>query len=131
MAIFDKDLKARTYKNFSVTEDGQKIQVKSGGKANFNPQFDNESFIELPKRAFLRPWKTNWNRVYFASNGADKCVNFKTEKVPGPDPTLVSKAAGTTLVQNLSKEKETTSVITWVQLGLLIIILLKVLGIIA
>ena len=124
-------MKARTYRNFPVTDDGAKIQVKRGGKANFNPSFDNDSFIELPKRALFRPWKVNWHRVYFAPNGAKACVNFQTETVLEPDPSLVMKAASSEMLQNLGKEKPETSFLTYLQLGLLIFIVLKLLGVIA
>lgn len=131
LAIFDKDLKARTYKNFPVTDDGAKIQVKRGGKANFNPEFDNESFIEFPKRSLRPPWRIHWNRVYFAPNGAKKCVNFQTLTVLEPDPSLVLKAAGTEMLRNLGKEKAETPMLTYIMLFILIVLALKVFGVIA
>ena len=131
LAVFDKDLKARIYRKFHVTDDGAKIQVKRGGKANFNPEFDNDSFIEFPKRSLLRPWITNWQRVYFVANGAKKCVNFKTETVLEPDPSLVMKAASTQMLNNLGKEKAETPMLSYITLGILIVLALKLFGVIA
>jgi hypothetical protein len=131
LAVYDKDLKARIYKKFPVTDDGAKIQVRRGGKANFNPEFNNDSFIELPKRSLLRPWVIGWNRVYFAPNGAKKCVDFRNEVVLDPDPTLVMKAAGTEMLRNLGKEKAETPIITYVMLLILILLALKLFGVMA
>lgn len=131
LAVFDGDLKARTYKKFPVTDDGGKIQVKRGGKANFNPEFDNDSFIEFPHRSLLKPWTIGWDRVYFARKGAEKCVNFRTENIPGPDPTLVMNAAGTEMLRNLGKEKAETPMLTYITVLLLIFLVLKALGVIA
>lgn len=131
LAVYDKDLKARIYKNFHVTDDGAKIQVRRGGKANFNPEFDNDSFIEFPKRSLLRPWRIGWNRVYFAPNGAKACVNFRTKTVLEPDPSLVLKAAGTEMLRNLGKEKAETPMLTYIMLGILIFIAMKLFGVIA
>jgi len=129
--VYDKDLKARIYRKFPVTDDGAKIQVRKGGKANFNPEFDNHSFIELPNRSLLRPWHRNWNRVYFVPNGAKKCVDFHTETVLEPDPTLVIKAAGTEMLRNLGKEKAETPIITYIMLLILILLALKLFGVMA
>jgi len=131
LAVYDKDLKARIYKKFPVTDDGSKIQVKRGGKANFNPAIDNDSFIEFPKRSLLRPWAISWQRVYFAPNGAKKCVNFQTKTVLDPDPSLVLKAAGTQMLNNLGKEKIETPILTYIMLFLLIVAVLKLFGVIA
>lgn len=131
LAVFDKDLKARIYKKFSVTDDGAKIQVRRGGKANFNPTFDNDSYIEFPRRSLLKPWAIVWDRVYFAPNGAKKCVNFRTNAVLDPDPTEVMKAAGTEMLKNLGKEKAETPLLTYIMLGILVLVLLKVFGMIA
>jgi len=73
--VFDRDLKGRTFGSFPVTEDGSKIRIKSGGKGHFMPTFDNDSFIEFPRK-FLR-WNRGWERVYFVRNGAKACVRFR------------------------------------------------------
>ena len=130
LAIFDKDLKARTVKKYPVSDSGEQIKVKSGGEGHFMPSFDNESFIEFPKKAFPALWRISWDRVYFVRKGAKTCVNFKTEKVEGPDPELVLEAAGTEMLKNLGKEKTETSLITYMMLALLVFITLIQLGVI-
>ena len=125
LAIFDKDLKARTVGSFPITKDGSRISVRKGGKRNFNPTFDNESYIDFPKRF------GGWKRIYFVSNGAKACVNFATELVPGPDPDLVIEAAESTILQNIGKDKEETPLIQYIMLVFLLGILLKVFGVIA
>ena len=130
LAIFDNDLKARTVGKFPVSESGDRIQVKQGGKEHFKPSFDNESFIEFPRRAFPFFWRIVWDRVYFARKGASSCVNFQTGKVEGPDPALVIEAAGTEMLRNLGKEKTETALTTYIMLALLLFITLNLLGVI-
>jgi len=129
LAIIDEDLKARTVKKYPVSDSGYQIKVKKGGEAHFMPKFDNDSFIDLPRKLFF-PFKTGWRRIYFAKKGAKKCVNFKTGEVHGPDPERVMEAAGSTMLKDLGKEKQETSMFMWIQLALTVIILLKVLGVI-
>ncbi len=133
LAIFDIDLKARTVGKYPVSESGDKIQVKQGGKEHFKPSFDNDSYIEFPKREFPTFWRVSWDRVYFVRKGAKSCVNFGLEPphVTGPDPELVLEAAGTEMLRNLGKEKTETTLTTYIMLALLLIITLKVLGVIA
>jgi hypothetical protein len=98
LAIFDRDLKAREYKHFDVTDDGSKIRVRSGGKRNFNPTFDNDSFIEFPRPRYLGG---GWDRVYFARNGAKACVRFRRS----PND-LSSKIDGIADLQEVMKAAE-------------------------
>ena len=128
-AIFDKDLKARDFGKYPVSQDGSKISIRRGGKRNFNPTFDNESFIEFPRRSLMPPFKTVWDRIYFVRNGAKKCVNFKTEEVLEPDPEIVIEAAKNTILQQIGSEKKETPLTTYIMLGILIIIALKVFGV--
>lgn len=133
LAIIDKDLRARTVGKYPVSDNGEQIRVKSGGENHFMPKFDNESFIEFPRRHFPFLWRTVWDRVYFVRKGASACINFKAEpaKVEGPDPELVLNAAGTKMLQNLGKEKaESPTVIQWITLALLILISMSLLGVI-
>lgn len=130
LAIFDKDLKARTYKKFPVSDDGDQIQVKSGGSGHWMPEFDNNSFIELPYRSIFSPWRRSWRRIYFVRKGAKACVDFKTPTTPGPDPDLVKDAAGKVIVDRLGKSKQEAAWWQWALLALNFIILLKVLGMI-
>jgi len=130
LAIFDKDLKARTYANFDLSKDGSRIKVRKGGKRNFNPSFDMDSYIELPYRSIVPPFPIKWNRVYFVRNGAKACVNFKTGVVDGPDPETVMEAAEAEILKGIGKDKQETPIILYLILGACAIILLKVLGVI-
>lgn len=129
VALFDKDLRA-TMKEYPLNSDGTRIEIRKGGKRHFMPEIDNHTFLELPYRGLLTPWKLSYKRVYFAMRWSKACVNFYTGQVPGPDPQTVMEAAGTDLIKNLGKEQGETSVIQYCILGLLILILLKVLGVI-
>ena len=130
LAIIDKDLRARIFKSFPLTDDGAKIKVVPSGKGFFTPEIDNDSYIELPSRSLLPPWRIKWNRIYFVNKGVTKCINFKTETVLEPDPTLVLKAAGTTMLMNLGKEKADTAFIFYIILLVVIGIALKVFGVV-
>jgi hypothetical protein len=129
LAIIDKDLKARVFKKFPLTEDGAKIKVVESGKGMFKPAIDNDSYIELPSRSILPPWRRTWNRIYFVNKGATKCFDFKTGKIAGPDPALVLEAAATTMLMNLGKEKQETDLIIYIILAVIIGIALKVFGV--
>ena len=130
LAIIDKDLKARTFKMYPLTEDGAKIKVVESGKGMFKPEIDTDSYIELPSRSILPPWRRKWHRIYFVNKGATKCINFKTETILDPDPSLVLEAASTTMLMNLGKEKKETDPLVYVTLAVLIGIALKVFGVI-
>ena len=130
LAIIDKDLRARIFKKFPLSEDGAKIKVKSGGDGHFMPEIDTDSYIELPSRSLLPPWRTKWNRYYFVNKGAKKCINFKTETILDPDPTMVLKAAGTQMLMNLGKEKKETDITTYIIIAMLLGILAKLFGVI-
>lgn len=129
LAIFDEDLKARTVGHYEVT-DGNQIRVKSGGEAHFMPHFDNYSYLEFPRRSLLPPFKTRWDRIYIVRKGAKQCVNFKTEKVEGPDPQLVKDAAAKIMLDKLGDQEEPTPLSTWVTIALLVLIFLIQLGVI-
>ncbi len=124
VAVFDKDLRVRTLGKFPLSQDGTKIVVKKGGKGNFAPTFDNESFIELPKRF------GGWRRIYLVRKGAKSCVNFQTEDVKGPDPELVIEAAESEILRGIGKEKEETPIILYLIFGGLLLALLKLFGVI-
>ena len=130
LAIFDKDLKARTFADFPLSKDGSRISVRRGGKRNFNPTFDQESYIELPYRSIIPPFPVKWNRIYFVRNGAKACVNFKTETILEPDPELVMQAAEAEILKGIGKDKQDTPMIQYIMILLLIGILLKVFGVI-
>ncbi len=131
LAIFDKDLKARTYENFPLSKDGTRISVRRGGKRNFNPTFDMDSYIEFPERSLVPPFPIKWKRVYFVRNGAKACVNFQTEKVEGPDADLVMEAAEAEILKGIGKDKQETPLILYIILAAVLLTALKVLGVIA
>lgn len=129
LAIFDKDLKARTVKEYPISDNGEQIKVVSGGEGHFMPKFDNDSFIELP-----RPWYRGggWEKIYFARKLAKKCVNFKTEEVFVPDPEQLKKSIGVTLLDQLGEQKQPFPAWTvYLILVTVIGIALKVFGVIA
>ena len=130
LAVFDKDLKARRYGKFPISKSGSKILVKTGGKRNFNPTFDNESFIEFPYRSLFSPWKTSYRKVYFVRNGAKACVNFQTETVLDPDPELVIKAAENAILESIGSEKTETPFILYLLLLIVLGIAAKIFGVI-
>jgi hypothetical protein len=130
LAILDKDLKARVFRRFPLTSDGGKIDVISAGKGYFMPKFDNDSYIEFPYRNPLTFWKRSWTRVYVAIRGADKCINFKTEEVSGPDPKQAVDATSSSLIKNFGKEEKGVPWYIWVLFLILIGIALKVFGVI-
>ena len=100
LAVFDNDLKAEI-KKYPISDSGNHIRVVKGGENHFMPRFDNDSFIEIPKK-FLR-WNIGFERIYFAKKGAKKCVNFKTGEVFGPNPEEVKKAIASTLLSKIGK----------------------------
>ena len=130
LAIIDKDLRARIFKKFPLTEDGAKIKVVDSGKGMFKPEIATDSYIELPSRSLFPPWRIKWNRIYFVNKGAAKCINFKTETILEPDPNTVLRAAGTTMLMNLGKEKKDTDIILYAILAAVIGIALKIFGVI-
>lgn len=127
LAVFDIDMIA-SVKYYPVSDSGDHIKVVKGGESHFMPQFDNTAYLEFP-RSWYKGGGTE--RLYFARKGSKKCINFKTEVVAGPDPELVKQAAGATMLKDLGKEKQDTSMIQWITLAVVVFTLLKVLGVIA
>lgn len=125
LAIFDRDLKVRKMGTFEVSKDGSKIKVKGGGKGNFNPSFDNESYLEFPRRF------RGFERIYIVRKGAKACVNFKDNPatVYGPDPEQVIEAAENKILTGIGKDKQDIHWSVYAQLFLIILILIKVLGV--
>ena len=125
LAVFDIDLIA-SVKSYPVSDSGDRIRVVKGGENHFMPKFDNTSYLEFP-----RPWYKGrgTERMYFARKLSKKCVDFQTEAVAGPDPEAIKIAAGATMLKDLGKEKQDTSMIQWITLAAVILILLKVLGV--
>lgn len=127
LATFDIDLRASVNK-YPVSDSGDHIKVVKGGEGHFMPKFDNTSFIEFPRKFLFLT--IGYEKVYFARKASKKCVDFQTETVSGPDPELVKIAAGATMLKDLGKEKQDTSMIQWVTLAGVIFIILNLLGVI-
>ena len=128
LAVIDEDLKIRSLKKHDVSATGNKITVVSGGEGHFMPSFDNDSFLE-----FKQPWYKGggWERIYFAKKRAKACIDFKAEKVYGPDPEEMKRAVGSTLLSEIGKERTVFPVwILYVLLLATIGIALKVFGVI-
>lgn len=122
VAIFDASQRAEI-KNCEITDDGQKIRIKSGGKAHFMPSFDNTSYLDMKTTL-------GYKRIYFVRKNASSCMNFQTEKVPMPDPKQVIDATGAELVTNFGKEKIDIPWYVYLIMLLLLGIALKVYGVI-
>lgn len=128
LAIFDQDQHIRTIKKFELTSDGTKINVQSGGKAHFNPIFDNTSYLEFPARSLIPPFRRYWKRIYFVRKGASRCLNFQTEIVPAPDPEVVMEAAGAEILKNWGKDKTESPMLLYAILAGIALIVLKLFG---
>ncbi len=127
LAIFDNDLKLEIGK-YSLSKDGTKIIVKSGGDANWAPSFDNDSFLEFPKAR----WKGGgYNRIYFVKKKGAKCVNFKADPptVTGPSEEQLKEAMGSVAFKNLGKEDKEPTLISYLTLAIAFIILLAEMGV--
>ena len=129
LAIFDTDLKA-TIGKYELSDDGTKIKVKSGGEAHWMPTFDNDSFIEFPKKRW-EIWKPDWTKIYFVKKKGSKCVNFTTDPadVTGPDPEQLSEATGAVMLSKLGKQEQETPLISYATLVIGVIILLRLFGV--
>jgi len=129
LAIVDNDGKARTVKKYPISEDGTKIRVVSGGEGHFMPSFDNDSFVEFPKKLFgIIP--SGWDRVYMVKKRGKACINFQSGKVEGPDPEQLKEAVGSTMLNQLGKDKPPFP--TWIIYFMLLLnigIALKVFGV--
>lgn len=123
LAIIDSDLKARTVGYYPISEDGTQIRVISGGEGHFMPKFDNDSFIELPKKILW--FNIGWDRLYVVRKHAKACVNFTTEDVSSPDIEQLKESVGATLLNKIGEKKEAFP--AWI----IYLILLAVLGIAA
>lgn len=127
VAVYDKDMTVRGgLRKQRIARTGDKICIHKGGKANFNPAFDHESVLKIkyPKYKF---WKRSFDLVVVPNQGG-KCINFKTKEITGPDPEEVKKAAETTLLERLGREKGETLFLTYMILAGLAVIALKVFG---
>jgi len=129
LAIFDNDLKSEVAK-YPLSKDGTKIKVKSGGEANWFPSFDNDSFIEFPKKKW-QFWKPQWTRIYFVKKKGAACVNFKSDPptITGPSEEQLKQAIGAVAFENLGKEDREPKLINYLTLAIAFIILLSQMGV--
>jgi len=128
LAIYDNDLKCRTVKKYEVSDSGTQIKVKSGGDGHFMPMFDNESFLELPiRKKYIFFGGQIWKRFYFVKKKGEKCVNFRTGEAFGPNPEDAKKAIGSTLLEQVGKNKPENTLIAYATLGLLVLVFLRLL----
>ena len=129
LATIDKDLKIRTLKKYPISKSGSQIHVKSGGDGHFMPQITNTSYLEFPYRAITSFWKTSYRRIYFAMNKATQCVDFESGDVFLPSEEELNKALGATMLAQIGKEKPETPLISYITLGIMIILLLFQMGV--
>lgn len=126
VALFDKDLKVEI-KKFSLSSDGQRIDIQQGGKGHFKPIIGPTTYLDIK-----RPWYVGggYQRVYFAMKWSKECVDFATPKVHGPDPSAVMQAARAEILRSKAEEAQAVHWSVWVMLGLLVLTFLKVFGVI-
>ncbi|GAG99416.1 unnamed protein product, partial [marine sediment metagenome] len=88
VVVFGRDLVGHV-KKYEISSKESKIKIRTGGKRNFNPSFNETSHLMLPK-GFRRK-----EPVYFVRNGADACIDFKTEQpeIEGPSQDQIIEAA--------------------------------------
>ena len=128
LAIFENDLRLKISK-YELSKDGSKIIVKSGGGANWSPSFDNNSFLEFPKKKW-EIWKPKWTRIYFVKKKGSDCVNFNTEKVTGPSQEDLEIAVGATLLKDLGQEDKKPTWVSYVTLAFVVLTFLVVSGLV-
>jgi hypothetical protein len=129
VAVYDRDLTVRGgLRKQSISRTGDKISIHRGGKANFNPDFDHECVLKgkYPKYKF---WKRSFDLVVVPNQG-ERCINFKTQTISGPNPEDVKKAAATKLLENLGKEKADLNFLNYITILGIVLIALKVFGLI-
>jgi hypothetical protein len=127
LAVFDADMRA-TVKKYPISESGNQILVKSGGKEHFMPSFDNTSYLEFPRKFLF--FVIGWEKVYFARKLSKKCINFKTGELEGPSPEFVEEMGAKVMLDRLNKQKQETVWQIWLILLVSIFTLLNVLGIV-
>lgn len=128
--VYDKALRAPNgYKKYPISKDGQRIDIKKGGKAHWQPQIDHNSHIDVARRGWIRRWRTYWKRIYIVEKGADSCIDFSTPKVTGPTEEDVKNAAKSELVTGFGKQKQETPLIQYINVLLLILIIMRLFGV--
>lgn len=130
VAIIDNDMVCRVGK-YPISDDGTQIRIQSGGEGHFMPKFDLHSALDLPRRKkFFLFGSLIYQKIYFVKKRGERCINFKTEEVPGPSPEELKQAVGATMLRDIGKVKQDTTLLQYVMLGALFLILMKVFGMI-
>jgi len=119
VAVFGRNLQAELGK-YEVSSREDKIKIIKGGKRNFNPSFNETSYLEMPKRFGGR------EKVYFVRSGAKACIDFKTAnpEILLPDSEQVIEAAEAELIRNFGKDDKNTPWYVYVLMGMLCLVLL-------
>ena len=117
VVIFGRHLEADIGK-YELSSKESKIKIRTGGKRNFNPSFTETSHLMMPK--FI-----GRERVYFVRNGADACIDFKTEQpeIEGSSQDQIIEAAEAEIIRNFGKESKDTPFYVYIMLGLLALII--------
>lgn len=102
LVVYDANLKGQVG-NYEVSDSGDKIKVVSGGEGHFMPSFDNDSYLELPKKFLGRT--IGYEKVYFAPKRSKACVNFKAPKAEAPDPEEIDRAIGSLVLEKMGQDK--------------------------
>ncbi len=132
VAIFDNDLRCRTIQKYEISNDGEQIRIKSGGEGHFMPKFDNDSFIEMPRRKrYFLFGEMLYRRLYFVKKKGNKCVNFQTGESFGPSAEQLKQAIGSTLLPKIGQGKQETPLILWLLLAGIVFSILIQLGVLS
>lgn len=132
-AVFDNDLRCHVGK-YEISEDGTQIRIKSGGDSHFMPTFNNDTFLELPKRKkYLLFGEQLYRRLYIVKKKASACVDFRVEppEIPLPDREQLKRSLAATSLDKIGKPEQIfPSWIIWVILATNLILVLYQLGVI-
>lgn len=119
VAIFDKDLRAEIGK-YEISSKGNQIRITRGGKKNFNPTFNETSYLNMPKRF------GGYEPLYIVRRNAKACIDFavKQPEITGADPDQVIEVAQAEIIKNFGKEDKTQPWWSYVLIGLQCLIIL-------
>ena len=102
--IIDKDLRVRESGNFEVG-DADKIKYKSGGTENWNPVIGETTYVEKKGwKKWILFGQRNWVREYYTIRKGEKCIDFKTEDIPTPNPEALKKANLSLMAKDIGKD---------------------------
>lgn len=102
--IIDKDLRIRESGKYEVG-DTDKIRIKSGGTENWNPLIGETTYIEKKGwKKYILFGDRNWRREYYIIRKGEKCIDFKTEDVPTPNPDKLKQANLVMVAKDIGKD---------------------------